>query len=83
MSLPEYSVLFSNEGSIAVDVRFEDDECTIAPRKMHPNELSALISNDQMGFHTCMTFDEHPFAIRKYEIDPKKNRLTLFVRKMV
>jgi len=83
MNLPEYLVLFSNEGTIDVQVKFEDHEGSVATRKMSPQEISVLISNDGTKFHTRMTFDDWPFAIRKYEIDPAKNKLTIVVRKIL
>lgn len=80
MNLPEYLVLFSNQGTIDVQVKFKDCDGQIAPKKMRPQEIAALISDDGDGFQTRMTFDEHPFEISKYEIDPKGNKLTLVVR---
>ena len=82
MNLPEYLVLFSNEGSIDVHVQFEEHEGSVAPRKMSPQEISALISNDGTGFHTRMTFDDWLFAICKYEIDPTKNQLIIVAKKI-
>lgn len=80
MNLPEYLVLFSNEGVIDVRVKFEDYEGSVQTKKMSPQEIAVLISDDGLGFHSRMTFDDSPFAIRKYEIDPAKNQLTIFVR---
>jgi hypothetical protein len=48
---------------------------------MKPQELAALVAVDSAGFLPRMTFDDHPYAIRKYEIDPVKNKLTIFARK--
>ncbi len=81
MNLPEYHFLFSNEGSIDVLVKFEGDDVMISPKKMHPQELTALVANEGFGFLQRMTFDGHTFSIKKYEIDPNKNRLTIFARK--
>ncbi len=81
MNLPEYLVLFSNQGTVDVQVRFEDHDGSVSNRKMSPKEISVLISPDGRGFHTQMTFDDWPFAITKYEIDPAENKLTLFARK--
>jgi len=81
MNLPEYHLLFSNEGAIDVSVKFEDDEIMVPPKKMKPQELAALVAVDSAGFLPRMTFDDHPYAIRKYEIDPVKNKLTIFARK--
>lgn len=82
MTLPEYLVLFSNEGCIDVSVKFDDSDAMIPPKKMKPQELEALVATEGVGFHQRMTFDEHPFAIQKYEIDPIKNKLIIFARKI-
>ena len=80
MNLPEYLVLFSNEGTIDVHVKFEESGVSIAVRKMKPKEISVLISKDGKGFYNHMTFDDHRFAICKYEIDPIKDRLTILTK---
>jgi hypothetical protein len=49
---------------------------------MSPQEISGLISKNGTGFHTRMTFDDWPFAICKYEIDPENNQLTIVARKI-
>lgn len=82
MKLPEYHVLFPNQGPVDVLVKFEDHDGTVPPRKMSPQEISGLISKNGTGFHTRMTFDDWPFAICKYEIDPKNNQLTIVARKI-
>ena len=82
MNFPEYLVLFSNQGTIDVRVTFEDHEGSISSRKMSPKEISVLISPDGKGFHTQLTFDDWPFVITKYEINPAENKLTIFVRKI-
>jgi hypothetical protein len=83
MNLPEYLDLFSNVGSIDVIVKFEDSDVVVAPQKMQPQELAAFVATEDFGFQQRMTFDAHPFSIRKYEIDPIKNRLTIFARKIL
>lgn len=82
MKFPEYLVLFSNEGTIDVEVNFEDHDGSIACRKMRPKEVAALISTNGKGFHTQMTFDDWPFVITKYEIEPAANKLTIVARKI-
>ena len=82
MNLPEYHQLFSNEGAINVRVKFEDSEVMVPPRKIQPQELAALVATGGGSFHSRMTFDGHPFNVRKYEIDPIKNTVTIFARKI-
>jgi hypothetical protein len=83
MNLPEYLVLFSNKGAIDINVKFADPDVMISPRTMRPQEFAALVTTDGAGFHQRMTFDEHTFSIQKYEIDPNKNTLTIFVKKAI
>jgi len=83
MNLPEYLVLFSNEGTIDIQVKFEDHDGSISSRKMRPKEISALVSMNGKGFHTRMTFDDWPFVITKYEIEPESNKLIIVARKIL
>ena len=83
MNFPEYLVLFSNKGTMDVQVSFEDHEGNISSRKMRAKEISVLISPDGNGFHTQMTFDDWPFVITKYEIEPAENKLTIFAKKIL
>lgn len=82
MNLPEYLVLFSNKGTIDVHVKFEKNAGKIVVQKMEPREISALISDESMGFYKQMTFDDHKFAVCKYEIDPQNDRLTIVVKEI-
>ena len=83
MNFPEYLALFSNNGNIDVQVSFEDHKGSISNRKMSPREISVLISPQGKGFHTQMTFDDWPFVITKYEIEPAENKLTIFAKKIL
>lgn len=58
MNLPEYIELFPGDGGIDVQVKFEDHDGYMPSRKMKPNEIATLISQDGMSFHTHMSFDE-------------------------
>lgn len=78
MNLPEYIELFPGDGDIDVQVKFEGHDGYMPSRKMKPNEISALIAQDGMGFHTHMSFDEWKFEISKYEIHPSDKTLTIF-----
>ena len=83
MNLPEYHQLFSNEGAIHVRVKFEDSDVMVPPQKLQPQELAALVDIEGGGFHSRMNFDGHPYSVRKYEIDPTKNTVTIFARKIL
>jgi hypothetical protein len=79
---PEYLLLFSGEGPIRVRVRFKDFKGHVAESALYADELEKLVSPHTGGFITKMTFDEWPFEVYKYEIDPIKNVLTIRVRPM-
>ena len=83
MNLPEYSVLFSNLGTIDIEVHFEDHYGSMPNKKMRPKEVAALISSNGKSFHTQMTFDDCTFVITKYEIEPALNRLTIFAKQIL
>lgn len=78
---PEYLSLFSNPGPMNIEVELQDHDGSIPPNSMWPNEIIKLLSADNHSFVTEMTFDEWPFEIIKYEIDPSKNTLVIRARK--
>lgn len=75
MDTPEYLLLFSNSGDITVKVVFKDYKGQVAEQSMSPDEVNKLTTKD--GFLKSMTFDEWPFKILKYEINPICNELTI------
>jgi len=48
---------------------------------MEPSEIIQIVSPDGGEFRKMMTFDEWPFEVYKYEIDPIKNTLTIRARR--
>ncbi len=73
--LQEYLELFSNHGDIKVTVKFKNTKAFIAPQSMFAEEVQKLITND--GFQTQLRFDDHPFDIQKYEINPNTKTLVI------
>lgn len=82
MLIPEYLVLFSGQGPIKVQVKFKDINGSISDMLMAPGEVDRLISAETGRFITKMMFDECPFEVYKYEIDPINNLLTIIVKKV-
>lgn len=78
--MPEYLLLFSQSGSVDVRVEFEGHGAQMPNRKMAPSEIAALVADGGTRFVDRMTFDDWPFSISKYEIDPANNRLTIFAK---
>ena len=74
---PEYLSLFSNTGTVAIEVRFKNFDGSVRTQMMHPSEISKLIRTDQNGFVARMFFDEHPMNLDKIEIIVKENRIVL------
>jgi hypothetical protein len=82
MSIPEYLALFSDQGPIKVQVKLKDFDGFISDMFMAPGEVDRLISKETGKFITKMTFDEWPFEVYKYEIDPINNLLTIKAKKI-
>ena len=74
---PEYLSLFSNTGTVAVEVRFKNFDGSVRSQMMRPREISKLIGTDQNGFVARMSFDEHPMKLDKIEIIVEENRIVL------
>jgi len=78
----EYLSLFSNQGSTKVEVKFKDFDGVVSNQFMVPNEINRLILHDTGEFSRFMTFDDWLFEIYQYSIDPIKNTLTIYARKI-
>lgn len=79
--LSEYLSLFSNTGPITICVRFKNFDGKVADQTMKAHEIVKIVSPQSDSFAKSMTFDEWPFEVYKYEIDPIKNLLTILARK--
>ena len=81
MKNPEYHLLFSKNGPVTIKVKLKDFYGCIPNSAMVPSEIAKLVSCDGENFIRNMTFDEWPFDVYKYEIDPIKNIVTIWARK--
>lgn len=81
MNSKEYLTLFSNTGNIDVSVRFKDHDGSVSNVSMEATELSKLVDPESGEFLKAMSFDEWPFEILKYEVDPVRNRLIITAKK--
>lgn len=80
MFYPEYLSLFSNTGDYTVKVQFKDNAVNVSTQSMDPQEIKSLIDPATGNFYTHLTFDDHPYYVHKYDIDPIKKILTIKVR---
>ena len=82
--IPEYLSLFSNSGPVKVTVRFSaerDKNRSMPAHSMHWHELDRLINPATGEFQRFICTDEHECRVRKNEIDPEKNSLTVVIGK--
>lgn len=82
MNIPEYLSSFSGDGDIEIQVKFKGHDGFVKNEKMCAHEISALVSDFTGEFHNRMTFDEHPFEVYKYEINPAKKKLIIFAKEL-
>lgn len=78
----EYLGLFSNAGSVMVSVRFssaKDKHRSIADQSMHWHEIDRLIEPKTGTFYGKLLLDSHECPVKKYEIDPSANTLTIVI----
>lgn len=78
----EYLGLFSNTISVKVSVRFssvKDKHRSIADQSMQWHELDRLIDPETGAFYCKLLLDSHECPVKKYEIDPSKNTLTIII----
>lgn len=81
MEIPEYLMLFSNDGDFTINVKFKDHDGSIRTLAMKTCEIVNLINPSSGEFYTEMRFDEWLFEVYNYQIDPLKKQLTIMVRK--
>jgi hypothetical protein len=82
---PEYLQLFSNDGPVKVTVRFSaerDKHRAASIMAMHWKEFERLIDPETGALYMSMYFDTHLYPIKRYEIDPASNSLTIVVAKI-
>jgi hypothetical protein len=81
---PEYLELFQNSGPVKVSVRFSaavDKHRSIADAAMQWHDLERLIDQSTGMFYNVIRFDSYECSVKKYEIDPLANSLTIVVAK--
>lgn len=79
---PEYLGLFSNTGPVNVSVRFSaktDKQRSVAEQSMHWHELDRLIDPETGRFHEKLLIDSYECPVKRYEIDPAQNSLTIVI----
>lgn len=77
---PEYFDLFSNAGSVNIEVRFKNSDSSVSEQKIDAGEIRKLITADGKSFVTKMRFDDHLAEIEKIDIFLSKNRVVLHAR---
>lgn len=78
----EYLGLFSNAGPVKVSVRFssaKDKHRSIADQSMHLHEMDRLVDPETGAFFCKLLLDSHECPVKKYEIDPSENTLTIVI----
>lgn len=80
MSENEYLELFSKTGNIKVQVEFKNFSGSVTSLRMNAEDILKLISPIDGQFISRMSFDEWPFEVHKYEINPLENMLTIHAR---
>jgi hypothetical protein len=81
---PEYLQMFSNEGPVKVMVRFsaeKEKHRAASIMDMHWKEFDRLIDPETGALYTSMYLDTHLCPIKRYEIDPASNSLTIVIAK--
>jgi hypothetical protein len=78
--IPEFFLTFASDGPVRVQVKFKGHDGLVSDRTMYPREIEAIVSSDDDSFLKRMTFDDWPFEIYRYEIDPLKNVMTIRAR---
>lgn len=78
---PEYLQLFSNEGPVTIRVKFNDKLRAMPQLKMQWKEFQKLYDPETGGPYLYMFFDAHKCMIKRYELTPEKNMLTIVVKK--
>lgn len=82
--LPEYLELFPNGGPVKVTVRFSaasDKHRSITETAMQWHDLERLLDPSTGLFYSVLRLDSYECSVKKYEIDPLANSLTIVVAK--
>jgi hypothetical protein len=75
---PEYLLIFGDTGSVQVQVRFKEANCSICSRKCEPGDLARLINPETGLSHETLYFDDYLHAVDRYVWEPRRKRLTIW-----
>lgn len=82
-NLPEYHELFQKmDGDVILKVRFagrNDIRRSFPSKPICWKDVAALFGGLAGAPYTRMNFDEWPFTVKKIEIEPGKNQVTLVI----
>jgi len=81
MANNEYLLLFNQAGDLDIEVKFLNSQSKIANKKMTASDILKLIDPNTGKFFNEMKFDEYVLKIKRYEIDPNKNKVTIIVNR--
>ncbi|PKN19272.1 MAG: hypothetical protein CVU71_07115 [Deltaproteobacteria bacterium HGW-Deltaproteobacteria-6] len=83
-NLPEYHELFQGgDGNVTLKVRFANRQeikgRSFPPKKIHWQDVQRLFDGPNRMPYEKMNFDEWPFIVKKIEIEPAKEQVTLVI----
>ena len=82
MSLAAAVPLFTEQGSVKVQIKFKGFGRTDIEQMMSSSEISKLVCPDTGAFVSKMQLEDWPFEVYKYEINPQENTLVIRARKL-
>lgn len=80
MPVPEYLMLLEDSGDVKVTVKFKDNSLSISDFSISWQNVARFLDPESGRPYSSMTFDEHPFEIERYEVNPWKNTVTIFTK---
>ncbi|GAB6097483.1 hypothetical protein JCM14469_37370 [Desulfatiferula olefinivorans] len=77
MTVPDICDLFGDEGLITVEVSFDNFSGKVRSFRMDAGEITRLINPETGLFYPELRLFGRLFPIVGYDIDPRRNRLTV------
>ena len=78
-TLPEYLMIFGEEGPVTVEVHGPDGPLALPARRICAEDITWLVSDDGQRLRTALQFDGQERAVLACELDPVRQCIRLRV----
>ena len=79
MNIPEYLLLFNNEGNYKIKLKHSNRKVPVVEKQMDILDIHKLINPETNDFYNQITVDEYKYTIKKIDINILKKEFVISV----